>query len=355
MLWAWALSLLGVLVVGPCVGKKVKIRTGNELDLQGIYSQVLPPVAIYRLIGNDMPPLQMVGQLRWNTQYALDFEVDFPGARRRWILNRIWNDTEFRAIYSGLLAEGVHRRDILLRCFDLDEYAALQDEADRSLYLTSQNEGRNAGIIDGRESGFEWSMILDGNTFITNDSWTSMSRLLNNASLNGNYRYVKIPYHRLHTPQNPMFLTGTTTMRTSLQQAPIKGESQIAFHKLAPELFTLGDTKPGEFDKAKVSGCFWCSAVLAAIDYCYFSGLSGFAGHYSLHSLTPSLPPSLPINSTQLNSTEARLRTEEQVIHVQRRPDLRTRQRHLHVRRSPRRQRGAILQRTQPHLRLQQC
>jgi len=246
--------ILGVIgLIAPKSGCLGKIHVGKELDVQNIFSQELPPVAIYRLIGNDMPPLQQVGQLRWNTQYAMDYEVDFVGARRRWILNRISNDTEFRTIYSGLLADGVHRRDILLRCFDLDAYMAFTDDQDRELYLTNQNEGRNEGFIDGRESGFEWSLILDGNTFITNDSWVSMSRMFVNASRLG-MRYVKIPYHRLHKAQTPSFLTGTTSMRNSLTEAPIKGESQIAFHKLAPELFTLGDTKPGELEKTKVRG-----------------------------------------------------------------------------------------------------
>ena len=213
----------------------------------------LPPVALYRLIGNDMPPLQLVGQLRWNTQYALDYERDFQGARKRWILNRIWNETEFAAIYSSLIVSGVHRRDILLRCFDLDTYANLQEDHERSLYLTSQNEGRNAGILDGRESGFEWSMILDGNTFITDDSWSKLRVVFRNASLQG-LRYVKIPYHRLHEEQRSLFLNSSTKMKAILPEAPIKGESQIAFHKFAPELFTLGDTKPENSDKSKRRG-----------------------------------------------------------------------------------------------------
>lgn len=224
-----------------------------EIDLQSIFSQQIPPIAIYRLIGNDMPPLQRIGQLRWNTQFALDYELNFAGARKRWILNRIWNSTEFTAIYSSLLAGGVHRRDILLRCFDLDTYAGQANDQDKLLYLTSQNEGRNAGIIDGRESGFEWSMILDGNTFITNDSWAQLARVFTNATLKG-HRYIKIPYHRLHVEQSPASLNTATTMQEALINAPIKGESQIAFHKLAPELFTLGDTKPTEEDKSKRKG-----------------------------------------------------------------------------------------------------
>lgn len=48
--------------------------------------------------------LQTYGQLRWNTKYALDNEKNFPGAHKRWILNRIWNETEFTLIYNDLIA-----------------------------------------------------------------------------------------------------------------------------------------------------------------------------------------------------------------------------------------------------------
>jgi hypothetical protein len=125
---------------------------------------------IYRLIGNDMPPLQQRGQLRWNTKYALDNEPDFPDVTKRWILNRIWNATDFSAVHSDLIAAGVCRRDIINRCFDINQYTKQESLDDKLYYLTAQNEGRNVGIIDGIESGFEWMVILDGNTFITKDS-----------------------------------------------------------------------------------------------------------------------------------------------------------------------------------------
>jgi hypothetical protein len=94
--------------------------------------------------------------------------------QERWILNRIWNETELGLLYTTLLANGVNRRDILVRCFDLgkwhledtcfafladlnycpqlcaDAYANYETKDDQLFYLTAQNEGRNAGIIQGR-------------------------------------------------------------------------------------------------------------------------------------------------------------------------------------------------------------
>ena len=213
----------------------LEFRFGNEPENHRI--------AIYRLVGNDMPPLQTYGQLRWNTEYALKNERIFPGAHKRWILNRIWNETEFENIYFTLISNGVHRRDIIARCFDIDEYSKYTTLDDKMFYLTSQNEGRNAGIIDGRESGFEWSVILDGNTFITADSWYSMQHALTLAS-EENLKYMKVPYHRVHSEQSTSWLNKTTNMKTVLAYSPLKGESQVAFHHTAKEMFTLGDTKP---------------------------------------------------------------------------------------------------------------
>ena len=200
-------------------------------------------IAVYRLIGNDMPPLQSIGQLRWNTLYALHNENKLIGARKKWILNRIWNDTEFGLIYESLVDLGIKRKDIIVRCFDIDMYSRQKTSEDKLFYLTSQNEGRNAGIMDGRENNFEWSVILDGNTFITTDSWIAIRNALHQASAEGK-KYMKIPYHRVQTEQDVSWLNITTDMKTVLNFAYLKGESQIAFRYDADEVFTLNDTNP---------------------------------------------------------------------------------------------------------------
>ena len=207
-------------------------------------------VALYRLVGNDMPPLQSLGQLRWNTQYALDNEANFPGADKKWILNRIWNETEFSLLYSSLIRAGVERSDILLRCFDLNLYNSFKTAEDKLFYLTSQNEGRNDGITDGKQNGYEWSIILDGNTFITRDAWEALDKSLKVASKAGE-RYAKIPYHRVHSAQSTEWLNKETSMEAVLDHAPLKGESQVAFHMNSTETFTLGDTKPENAEKGK--------------------------------------------------------------------------------------------------------
>lgn len=189
-----------------------------------------------------MPPLQQRGQLRWNTEYSLLNEPHFRDVTKRWILNRISSEQEYKSIYAALLVMGVNRRDILSSCFDADKYSRIIDEKDKQLYLTGQNEGRNIGIVDGQRSGFEWILILDGNTFITEDSWAVIEKALVTAK-SLEKRYMKIPYHRLHSEQQSSWLNKSTNMAAALRYAPLKGESQIAFHRDAMEMFSLGDTQ----------------------------------------------------------------------------------------------------------------
>ncbi|CAI5505815.1 unnamed protein product, partial [Closterium sp. Naga37s-1] len=62
---------------------------------------------LYRMIGNDMPPLQCDGQLYLNTLYALQHEPkDLPELRRVWVMNKMLNDSEEARITAAILAHG---------------------------------------------------------------------------------------------------------------------------------------------------------------------------------------------------------------------------------------------------------
>lgn len=148
------------------------------------FGSIRPYIAVYRLIGNDMPPLQSTGQLLLNTKFALQHESHFEGGIKKWILNRIWNETNFKIIYKTLIDNGVSRKDIIVRCFDITEYNKMDNFQEKMVYLTSQNEARNDGIADGKNNNYDWSIILDGNTFVTSDSWQRIKNALKRADKN---------------------------------------------------------------------------------------------------------------------------------------------------------------------------
>ncbi|CAI5993008.1 unnamed protein product, partial [Closterium sp. NIES-64] len=70
---------------------------------------VTPRFFLYRMIGNDMPPMQCDGQLYQNTLYTLQHEARELGGgnvRRLWVMNNILNDTEQRRIVDAILSHG---------------------------------------------------------------------------------------------------------------------------------------------------------------------------------------------------------------------------------------------------------
>lgn len=232
--------------------KKSDVK-GSSSNFQYGDSNFKNKIVIYRLIGNDMPPLQQQGQLRWNTKFTIDNENIFHGVTKRWVLNRIYNDTDYTGIYGDLMKAGVNRRDIISNCFDLEIYKSYKNIEDKTFYLTAQNDGRNIAVLDGRNSGFEWSLVLDGNTFITHDSWMIIEKALKVASDKG-MQYMKIPYHKINSEQSVSWLNKGTTLNSLLSHAPAKGESQIAFHKSSNEMFLLDDKQENETNPVKYRG-----------------------------------------------------------------------------------------------------
>ncbi|CAI5498934.1 unnamed protein product [Closterium sp. Naga37s-1] len=75
---------------------------------------LLPPTPaparffVYRLIGNDMPPLQCGQQLLRNTLYALQHEPPLlEQARRLWVVNHVVNSTALAALVAAMRQHGV--------------------------------------------------------------------------------------------------------------------------------------------------------------------------------------------------------------------------------------------------------
>ena len=100
-----------------CARIESAIQTKSPLSsLQGVSNQyteksshavhVNPRFYLYRLIGNNMPPLQCFGQLLKNTRYALDQEPPLADCKKLWVLNNIVNATERALILDLLLSRG---------------------------------------------------------------------------------------------------------------------------------------------------------------------------------------------------------------------------------------------------------
>ena len=85
-----------------------------------------------------MPPLRKYGQSLLNMLYILNNEKTHSTAHTKWVLNHIWNETEFKNIYSALISSGVNRRDIILQCFDMSKFATFDNIAQKLHYINIQ-------------------------------------------------------------------------------------------------------------------------------------------------------------------------------------------------------------------------
>ncbi|CAI5488445.1 unnamed protein product [Closterium sp. Naga37s-1] len=193
---------------------------------------------MYRIIGNNMPPLQCPSQLLWNTQYALRHEGELEGCEKRWVINQIVNRTERALLIDSLLAHGYSLNHILIRRLNLSKISQYPREQWLDV-VTAQNEARNAAIDDGVRAGARWILPLDGNHFITQEAWAAIRRSAEQAESKG-YMYFKVPVHRLHAEQKPAWLHANSTFTTIRRYIPQMIESQLAFRNDAPERFKAG-------------------------------------------------------------------------------------------------------------------
>ncbi|CAI6002998.1 unnamed protein product, partial [Closterium sp. NIES-64] len=194
---------------------------------------------IYRLIGNDMPPLQCAQQLQRNTLYALLHEPPFlEQARRLWVLNHVVNSTALAHLVEAMRAHGVKDEDMLMRPLNLSLIATL----DRSLWttaVTAQNEARNLMLEHARREGAQWVLTFDGNQFLTAEAWRLIVQAADRHEKRG-FKVFKVPMYRVHREQSPTWLNASSRFINLRRFAPHLHESQLAFRADAPYRYQPG-------------------------------------------------------------------------------------------------------------------
>lgn len=117
--------------------------------------------AVYRMLGNDMWPLQGAGQMRQNSVFsARHEEKPPPGVPVFWVINRIVNATERALLVSELKDAGV--KHFLYTHPPLNAMHCLSSPQTRVLFAQAQNSVRNAMLRHARENGYSWAIPLDG-------------------------------------------------------------------------------------------------------------------------------------------------------------------------------------------------
>ena len=154
--------------------------------------------ALYRIIGNDLPPLHARGQSRENLAFILENEPDLPRCEKRFVVNRIVDIRQERAVLQLLQNAGTNYIHIP---FDIQEYQKLSwdragvpeeyapgtqrfadlGEAEKGLimmrlyryknnYVMNNNGARNAALKEGKKVA-KWVLPWDGNCFLTRSAW----------------------------------------------------------------------------------------------------------------------------------------------------------------------------------------
>mmetsp|Transcript_55235 Transcript_55235/g.175699 ORF Transcript_55235/g.175699 Transcript_55235/m.175699 type:complete len:296 (-) Transcript_55235:91-978(-) len=205
-----------------------------------------PPVlyAVYRLIGNDIPTLHSIGQHRKNVKYILEHEPELPGAVKRFYINRVVNGTEENALLALLAAHGYTEQGggVVIDRIDVNALRGVKTKADVLLQVTNQNVARNAILDHGFARGARWVFPLDGNQFVTKQSWRGMVRLAEQGDAHDQRQHVaNIPMFRMLQPQSPGTLRGDTQISALVEGGVVDlAESQIGLAARTGVRFNTG-------------------------------------------------------------------------------------------------------------------
>jgi hypothetical protein len=207
---------------------------------------------LYRIIGNDLPPLHKVGQSRENVEFILRHEPKLADCAKRWVINRIADSEEEQAIVALLeryqqpyLRLPFHGRDYFHTDWDFEsfpfygyslseEFIKLRRELQmriafhayrhKNRYAMNNNGARNAALAEGRAMA-KWVLPWDGNCFLTASAWEEIRKGVAEAP---HHKYFVVPMARI---------TDNTSLLADSCDTEAIDEPQIVFRKDAGESF----------------------------------------------------------------------------------------------------------------------
>ena len=204
--------------------------------------------ALYRILGNDLPPRHRPGQTLANLEFCLVNEPDFEDCQKWWVVNRIFDENRRRDILACLKDYG---QNYITIDFDPSAYARIANDPDLSpyldgsreplaekarnrallaalrpkiLYAINNNGARNAALAHGKKRA-KWILPFDGNCMISGRGWRAIRQTAKQRSI---YPYHVVPMHRL---------TDNDRMLDEHFSPVCDEEPQIMFHRFSGESF----------------------------------------------------------------------------------------------------------------------
>lgn len=207
---------------------------------------------LYRIIGNDIVPRHRRGQSRENVRFILEHEPTLANCEKRWIVNRIVNREEERAVCELLDA---HAQEYLRIPYHEDEYERIGWDLDglpypgylaseiwrtmpdeyrarlvkrlyrhKNNYIVNNNGARNTALADGCTRA-KWILPWDGNCFLTASAWSEIREAIEARPW---YPYAIVPMART---------TSHAELLEPRARPAARDEPQIVFRRDAGETF----------------------------------------------------------------------------------------------------------------------
>lgn len=207
-------------------------------------------ILIARILGNDVPGLHGDTQTIENLRFTIQNEKKYPIFENVYFLNRMYNKTKKNRIIHLLSHHNIRFIDIpfhikpyinlLKRCPALisprlpaSVLLSFRNQLTQFNHLIANNNGaRNTVLEYGRRLGYEWTFVLDSNSFIDDTLYESLSNIFRDSS--SSPRFIVLPQVRLQDKKldNHAVLQKDPRIRTLPKREP-----QLAFHISTRETF----------------------------------------------------------------------------------------------------------------------
>lgn len=237
----------------------------TEYHTKGL-DNVSDTFVLYRIIGNDLYPRHKKGQSRENLQFVLENEPDLENCDKQWIVNRIIDHEEEKAVIE-LLEK--HEQQFIHIPFRLEEYQNINWDTDcfpepaylasvkfqkldsaqrnraieatyrlKNNYVMNNNGARNVALRAGKERA-KWVLPWDGNCFITHSAW---KQICEDVTAKPYLKYFVVPMTRI-TDNNQLPLDTLTPDPVEEPQVIFRSDSNEEFN----EQFCYGRRPKVEF------------------------------------------------------------------------------------------------------------
>lgn len=176
---------------------------------------------IVRILGNDLPPRHGKHQTLKNLEFILKYEQSFPECDKYWLINRIIDHSEEKAIQHFL---ETNNQKYCLLPFDLSDYDLGWTDLKKIQYIIQLNRARNIAI-DLMKREYRWIFPFDGSIYFTPDGWRNVSGILRDSQND----LMKINMYRVRFNNQEALTFSVVPALAQEPQVAIRAGSNISF------------------------------------------------------------------------------------------------------------------------------